>query len=479
MTPRERAGRWLRVSTNSQDEASQESDIDDWIACHGYQLVDGCTYRLRKSAYKGKHAEMLDKVIADMQDGKITVLVVWQSSRIERRGAYSVFDLARRVQQAGGRIEYCAPSDQYLNNTNEMSDVMLALAATRDNKESQIKSERVRIAQNVIRENRGVLGRLPYGYRAVGDKKSKRPMIIPEEAEIIREAKDRYLAGESLAEICDDFNARGIPNPRRDGGRWIVATLGRLLRNPGIAGRQMSNRDGGGERLTILEYEPIITWPEHESLVARLDSRAHRAGISPYNAFMLTSIISDVNKHPMYGHLGRTKYTYHCRKGCGYGVSMEAADGEIGKEVIDLYGHLPHLVRRVIPGENYLDQIARKRQDIRELDPEGDDDRRAELRAEIEHLRSLPSKPDEVRWVPSGKTIEQHWESLDISGRRDWLLENGWKVTAREDGSLGIDAGFTANVGAGRQAESLGFPASEYFKALVELPEKLGIPKML
>jgi DNA invertase Pin-like site-specific DNA recombinase len=445
MTTRERAGRWLRVSTISQDEASQEGDVDDWITGHGYQLVDGCTYRLRKSAYKGKHAEMLDKVIADMQDGKITVLVVWQSSRIERRGAYSVFDLARRVQQAGGRIEYCAPSDQYLNDTNDMTDVMLALAATRDNKESQIKSERVRIAQNVIRGNRGVLGRLPYGYRAVGDKKSKRPVIDHEEAKIVREAKDRYLAGESLAEICADFNERGIPNPRRDGGKWIVSTLGRLLRNPGIAGRQMSNRDGG-ERLTILEYEPIITWTEHESLVVRLDSRAHRAGISPYNVFMLTSIIRDVNGHPMYGHLGRTKYTYHCRKGCGYGVSMETADSEIGQEVIDLYGHLPHLVRHVIPGENYLDQIARKRQDIRELDPEGDDERRAELRAEIEHLRSLPSKPDEVKWVPSGKTIEEHWKSLDISGRRDWLLENGWKVTATEDGSLGIDAGFTAGI---------------------------------
>src|SRR5262249_40398556 len=158
----------------------------------------------------GKHIEMLDRMIADMQDGKITVLVVWQSSRIERRGAYNVFDLAGKVQKAGGRIEYCAPSDQYLNDTNDMSDVMLALAASRDHKESQVKSERVRISQDRIRENKGVLGKLPYGYRAVGDKYSKRVVIVPAEAEIVTEAKDRYLAGETLQEICDDFNARGV-----------------------------------------------------------------------------------------------------------------------------------------------------------------------------------------------------------------------------------------------------------------------------
>jgi hypothetical protein len=269
--------------------------------------------------------------------------------------------------------------------------------------------------------------------------------------------------------------------PRRDGGRWIVSSLGRLLRNPGIAGRQMNNRDGGGERLTVLEFDPIITWPEHDALVARLDSRAHRVGISPSNVFMLTSIIRDTNGHPMYGHLGRTKYTYHCRKGCGYGVPMEAADNEISSEVIDLFGSLPHTVRRVIPGENYSDQIARRRQDIRELDPEGDDERRTELRAEIEYYRSLPSKPDTVSWVPSGETIAEHWQLLDIAGRRDWLRENCWKVTAIKDDEmpdgwrLNIDVGWTANIGGDQQVRSLGVPVDEYWRALAELPKRLGI----
>src|SRR5215831_10942859 len=98
----ERAGNWLRVSKNeNQDELNQARDNEKWISDHGYQQVR--TYQLRKSAYKGDHEKVIDEVIRDMQDGTITVLVVWQSSRIERRGVWSAFDLARRVKAAGGR----------------------------------------------------------------------------------------------------------------------------------------------------------------------------------------------------------------------------------------------------------------------------------------------------------------------------------------------------------------------------------------
>src|SRR5262249_7250941 len=295
------------------------------------------------------------------------------------------------------------------------------------------------------------------------------------EAEIVTEAKDRYLAGETLQEICDDFNARGVS--LRNGGQWIISTLARLLRNPSIAGRQMNNRNGA-ERVTTLEFEPIITWPEHEALVARLDSRARRAGISPFNVFMLSSLLTDHNGHPMYGKHNdgnKKSFYYGCRKGCGYGVPMAEADATVSEAVTDTYGDYPHMVRRVVPGENYLDQIARKRQDIRELDPEGDNERRAELRAEIDHLRSLPSKPDRVMWVPSGKTIAEHWDSLNTAGRRDWLKENGWKVTASKDADgwrLGIDAGFTAGIGADAQVTSLGYPVVDVLSKLTKIAGK-------
>ncbi|HEX6451970.1 MAG TPA: recombinase family protein [Trebonia sp.] len=440
----ERAGRWLRVSTKGdQSEANQEPDIDEWIASHGYELADGCTYRLQKSAYKGKHAATLDKVITDMQDKRFTVLVVWHSSRIERRGAYSVFDLARRVLQAGGRIEYV--KEPHLNVVNDMSDAMLAISATANNLESKNKSKFVRIGQDATRKNKGVVSRLVYGYRAEGERRAKRPVIYEPEAAIVREAVRRYLAGESLRDIAEDFNHRGVPKLTPNGKRWYVGTLGNLIRNPAIAGRQMTGWDKpGAEPQTILEYEPIITWQDHELVNARMNARAYRKGISPFNVYLLTGVLFDEAGHPMYGKTdGYVSAKYVCRQGCGHGVRVADADADVSQRAMDTWGQGPRMVRQLVPGENYSDQIARRRQDIRELDPEAEPDtpdgiRRAELLAEIKHLRSLPAKRDHVEWVPvrnpdgTIETAAQHWDKLDTAGRRDWLKERGAEVTARK-----------------------------------------------
>jgi DNA invertase Pin-like site-specific DNA recombinase len=96
---------------------------------------------------------VLDRAIEDMKAGRLQVLVVWQSSR----------------------IEYA--KDAYLNDASEMSDVILALAAIKDRKESQGKSERVRPAHARIDGNGAWRGRAPFGYAAVGDKFCKR--LVP------------------------------------------------------------------------------------------------------------------------------------------------------------------------------------------------------------------------------------------------------------------------------------------------------------
>ena len=65
------------------------------------------------------------------------------------------------------------------------------------------------------------------------------------------------------------------------------------------------------------------------------------------------------------------------------------------------------------------------------------------------------------------RQVSQHWDSLDAAGRRDWLRQNGWKVTAIKDDEmpngwrLAIDPGWTAGIGIERQAESFGAEGPE------------------
>jgi hypothetical protein len=61
--------------------------------------------------------------------------------------------------------------------------------------------------------------------------------IVPDEAEIIREAADRVLAGESLKSICVDVNERGVATSNNGQG-WRPFTLRYLLTAPRLWGRR-------------------------------------------------------------------------------------------------------------------------------------------------------------------------------------------------------------------------------------------------
>lgn len=330
-------------------------------------------------------------------------------------------------------------------------------------------------------DNNELTGRPAYGYRSAGINCGESPCrcwekkiddrktlaIYEPEAQVIREAKDRYLGGESVEKICDDFKSRGIPAPM--GATWWPRTLSKVLRNPSTAGRRMDNSYGTDEqqRKTILTYPGIITWTEHEQIAARMDSRSHRKGISPYNVAMLTGIVTDRQGHVLY-HVtnprGKKIRYYACRKRCGICVPLVYLDGVVNDAVLDEYGDHPHMVRRIVPGKNHFEEIARLRQGRAELDDLADDypERHAALTAEIRRMAKEDKEnpqPDEIRWVPSGQTIAEYWQSLTVPGRHDWLVENGWKVrVAKDDGEwvVTIDAGFTAEISAERQAKSPG-----------------------
>src|SRR5205814_1447680 len=80
---------------------------------------------------------------------------------------------------------------------------------------------------------------------------------------------------------------------------------------------------------------------------------------------------------------------YYCRKCKGLTVLVETVDEEISREVINTYGHLPHMIRRIVPGKNNLEEIAKKRQERNELDDTAEDylTKHAALTMEINELR--------------------------------------------------------------------------------------------
>ena len=107
-----------------------------------------------------------------------------------------------------------------------------------------------------------------YGYQY--DKTAKNLVIVDSEAESVREAVRRVLAGETVYSLVRDFNRRGVPTI--SGALWSSTTMHNLLRSARIAGL----RSHHGEVVAVGQWEPIITPEEHERLLAVTAKRPGR-----------------------------------------------------------------------------------------------------------------------------------------------------------------------------------------------------------
>jgi site-specific DNA recombinase len=444
----ERAGRWLRVSTLAQDERNQEPDVDGWITSHGYEPAecgpegDG-TYRLKASASKGRQQEMLDRVVEDMRENRLDVLVVWKSNRIERRGAWNAFDLARKVRDAGGRIEYV--QDAYLNDANSMSDVMLALAATKDKQYSEDLRENALRNVRLIKANDGVFTCLPWGYLPVGPKLSKKAVPSDVCREYWPKVLERCIAGDSCRTIAAWLDAEGVKTI--DGGKWDEGVVRRLIRNPVYCGRRLG-WNGNAPLLISEAVVPVDMWVKANEALKNRPRRGPRSPRKNPVKPMLASLKCPRCDSPMWrihaGSRDRSKYYYRCagsgpqRKGCGNMVPLERLETRVVVHMLTRFDE-PNQDRNWSDGTNWDAEIADTVQSLQEL-PKGlsqgeltvaeYNQRHAELMTQLaEYQQKNEHEAISGGWEytdvlnddGSVMTQGQYFFSLDREGRREYL----------------------------------------------------------
>lgn len=431
------AGTWQRVSTGGQDEASQLPDLNNWCDAHGYEIK--ARYVLHgKSASKGKHDAALDQVIRDMEDGKINVLVVWQSSRLERRGVFSVFDFQRRVLDAGGRIEYV--QDSHLNATNEMSDVMLSLAATMDKQKAQTISKQVRAKHNALRATGSAIGRPPWGFVircTVCDAAPQRPgcnshvkVFAPTRVAFnwVPRIYQAVIDGASTRRIAEWLESEGVPTA--EGRAWNEGFIGKLIKNPIYYGQR---RNGG-----TIETEALVsatTWQEANAVIAsrprpgRGTTRREKVLFTPYCGACY-GVVRDgcaSGKSPMYRVAVNGGYTYYrCsgdgpqRKGCG-APYIPVSDLETVVTDAKASDLMPHYERVFIAGDTLSDEIAAIAQRGSDAMLRGDLTEAQACMATMAELRSQPRVAPHWESRETGMTEADYFASLTRDERREYL----------------------------------------------------------
>lgn len=261
-----KAGIYLRISDDRTGQRAgvkrQETDCRDLAERRGWSVAE--VYEDNDlSAFRGKPRPSYTRMLDDIKQSRIDAVVVWHLDRLHRHPKeleefFEVCDAAgvENLASVTGDVDL-SKGDGKLQ-----ARILGAVAA----KESDDKSRRIRRkAEELAKSGKvGGGGTRPFGY----DK--DRVTVRPDEAELIREAAGRVLAGEGLHGIAKDWQQRGVETPT--GGHWQTGTLRRLLVRPRIAGL----RQHQGVVVADAEWEAIIDPETHQRLLAVLTDPARR-----------------------------------------------------------------------------------------------------------------------------------------------------------------------------------------------------------
>jgi site-specific DNA recombinase len=228
-----RAVVYTRISRDTEGEAlgvaRQRQDCLDRAAREGWAVVDVLVENdVSASSYSRKPRPLYAQLMERAQRREFDVILAYTSSRLTRR-PLELEELIRLHEATGVRLCTVVSGDDDLGTAD--GRMVARIKASVDAAEAERVSERTRRAK-LQRARAGqpmTGGGRPFGYA------DDRLTVIDDEAEAIRDAAARVLAGESVVNVVADWNRSGIP-PTVKCGLWTPRTLRGILRSPRIAG---------------------------------------------------------------------------------------------------------------------------------------------------------------------------------------------------------------------------------------------------
>ena len=307
----------------------QRRDCLAFCARHGWAVGSACIYvdNDRSASKRDRKARPdFERLISAVAAGTVGRVVVVSLERLYRdtRELEDLIDLAESA-----RVEL-VPVTMGNIDLRTADGRMLARVYTGIARgEAEKIQERVRRKHLELAEaGKAHGGRRPYGFEA--DKVT----IRPGEAEMVREAARRIVAGESARSVALDWNARGIPAAA--GGRWTPNQLRQMVTSPRMIGKRVHR----GEIVADGEWQAILDEVTWKRIVRRYASSASAVDLSTRSRKYLLSGLLTCGV-PGCGHklAGRPrndgKPRYFCppdRGGCGkLTVLMEPVDDYVRK----------------------------------------------------------------------------------------------------------------------------------------------------
>jgi DNA invertase Pin-like site-specific DNA recombinase len=248
----------LKVSEGATEAAMDRQEDDCRRLCEqrGWNVVNVYPDEGVSAYQKGRKRPAFEEALADLESGRIDVLVAWKLDRLVRRLKDWV-RIEEAVEKSGGRLVSAQEGEQ-----SDLTLRILASMAEQESKNTSTRLQRQRRQAAIAGEpNQG--GRRLYGF-------SKLPRtIVEDEAKVIREAVRRLLSGSSQRSVTAWMNT---VSQTTTGKQWSQRTVREMLLSPALAGHRVYK----GEIVATGTWEPILEREQWEQLAALLRSRPRR-----------------------------------------------------------------------------------------------------------------------------------------------------------------------------------------------------------
>lgn len=279
------AAAYVRVSTDDQMELSPDSQMEkirEYAAKNGLLLLS--EYIFHDDGISGRAAEKrpgFQQMIATAKDPShpFDVIIVWKFSRFARNQEESIF--YKSILRSKCKVDVVSVSEPLI--AGPFGSLIERIIEWMDEFYSVRLAEEVKRSMTVNAKNGSLQATPSFGYRV----ENRQLVIVPEEAEIIREIFLRFISGDAMFRIAKDLSARGVRTHR--GNPFENRTIDYILNNPVYLGKLRwtptgrTRRNFKNEDSIIADalHEPIIdveTWDAAQARCAELKKSYKRYG---------------------------------------------------------------------------------------------------------------------------------------------------------------------------------------------------------
>ncbi|MBD3948435.1 recombinase family protein [Tuanshanicoccus lijuaniae] len=273
-----RVAAYARVSTDSDEQLlsleTQKEHYQTIIQTNPSWEYVGLYVDEGISGTSTEKRQDLQRLLTDCEQGKIDRVMTKSISRFSRN-TVDCLEMIRKLSSLGVYLYF---EKENIDTEKMSSELMVSILSSIAESESHSISENSKWSiKRRFEIGTYIIATPPYGYQNVAGTM----MIIPEEAEVVKEIFRQSISGMGTYLIAKALNSRSIPTKR--GGVWHSSTVQKILTNLSYTGYLILQKtytdENFGRHTNYGEEDQYMIRNHHEAIISHEDFELAQKGM--------------------------------------------------------------------------------------------------------------------------------------------------------------------------------------------------------